>query len=121
MAEAIGLMAFQAIGLGAAAGFTIGATTITLGAVVGTAILVGGSIGLQMLTAPSLEADTGATRGTPTRAGGGLPSPESGHFALRQPIPPRTVAYGQVRLAGTYGLFEADDAGVAWGVVVFAG
>jgi hypothetical protein len=119
MAEAIGLLAFQAIGLGAAAGFTIGATTITLGAVVGTAILVGGSIGLQMLTAPSFEADTGATRGTPTRAAGGLPAPESGHFALRQPIPPRTVAYGTVRLAGTYVLFEADDDGTSWDVIAF--
>jgi hypothetical protein len=118
MAETIGLLAFSAIGFSTAAGFTIGATSITLGAVVGTAILVGGSIGLQMLTAPRIPDAPGTRSATPTGVSS-LPPPEAGHVPLRQAIPPRTVAYGRVRLAGTYVLFESDADSTSWDIIAF--
>lgn len=108
MAEAVGTLIFGAVGLGAAAAFTVGATTITLGTIVGTAVLVGGSIGLQMLLAPELPTTETPQQRTPTGSGR-LPPPEAGHQALRQSIAPRTVAYGRVRVAGTYVFFEAQD------------
>lgn len=117
MAEAIGNLVVGAVLGTAAAGFTIGATSITLGYVVGTAIIVGGSIGAQMLLSPA-EAQTPLPQQNTPTGRVDLPTPEAGHVPLRQSIPPRTVAYGRVRLAGTYVLFEAK-LGISWDVIAF--
>ena len=48
-----------------------------------------------------------------------LPTPDSGHQALRQTIPSRITGYGtQVRLAGFYVFFE-EDSGISYDVVAF--
>lgn len=117
MAEAIGSLILPAIGIAATAAVTIGTVSISAATIVGTVVLVGGSIGLQMLLAPDEPTMPTAQRQTPSGRTT-LPTPESGHVPLRQAIPPRTVAYGRVRLSGTYVLFEAND-GVSWDVVAF--
>lgn len=104
MAETIGALLLAPLIGQAAALFTIGATTITLATVVGTAALAAGAIGLQMLLARP-----GAVPGTDAGAPA-LPSPDSGHQALRQTVPPRLAGYGElVRLAGSYVLYEEKD------------
>jgi hypothetical protein len=96
MAETVGLLILVGAGeLGApigaaAAGFTFGATGISLATVVGTVAIIGVSIGLQFaLNNPD------------------PPKPENGSQALRQAIPPRIRGYGKCRLAGYYMCFEA--------------
>ena len=117
MAEAIGSLILPAIGVAATAAITVGTVSISVATIVGTAVLVGGSIGLQMLLAPEEPTVPTSQRQTPSGRTQ-LPTPESGHVPLRQAIPPRTVAYGRVRLAGTYVLFEAN-AGISWDVIAF--
>lgn len=98
MAETVGLLLLSWIGItGAAATFTIGATGITLAGLVGTAALVGGSIGLNYLLAARVPLNDTS-----------LPAPESGHQAIRQAIPPRVAGYGRNRLAGAYLLYEEE-------------
>jgi hypothetical protein len=101
MAETIGLLILDAAGataagsgiagLGTLAGTTIsiGAASISLATVVGTAAILGATIGLNYALRPS------------------LPKPEDGSQAIKQAIPPRIRGYGTNRLAGYYMLFEA--------------
>lgn len=104
MAETVGLIALEAIGVGEFGLLPIfgiaGAASVATG--VGTAILVGGSIGLQLL----LQRPQ-ATQ--PAPGGPALPPPEAGHQPIKQAIPPRIVGLGRVRLAGAYVLFEAKS------------
>lgn len=96
MPQAIGELIIYAV---LDAGLEVSATTIagvSLATVVGSAAILGASIGLQYALRPS----------TP-----GLPTPESGSQAIHQSIPPRIRGYGRNRLAGYFMLYEA--AGVA--------
>lgn len=96
MAETIGVLILSAAGAGEITGIaglgTLAGTTVagvSLAAVVGTAAIIGVSIGLNYALRP------------------GLPKPEDGSQALKQGIPPRIRGYGRNRLAGYYMLFEA--------------
>lgn len=76
------------------AGFALASTTVagvSLTTVVGTAAIIGTSIGLQYALRPS------------------VPAPEDGSQPLKQGIPPRIRGYGRNRLAGYYMLFEESD------------
>ncbi|MDB5610373.1 MAG: hypothetical protein JWP25_7273 [Bradyrhizobium sp.] len=78
-------------GLGTLAGTTIGG--VSLATVVGTAAILGTTIGLQAaLNSPS------------------LPQGQDGSRAIKQAIPPRIRGYGVNRLAGYYMLYEAGGA-----------
>lgn len=85
-----------------------GIASTTLATAVGGAILIGGSIGLQLLLNKSKP---NAQPGDPA-----LPAPEAGHQPIKQAIPPRIVGYGRVRLSGSYVLFEASS-GVSYDVL----
>lgn len=101
MAETVGLLILTAAaeaGATGVAGFALTSTTIagvSLATVVGTAAIIGASIGLQY-----------ALNETPS-----LPKPEDGSQAIRQAIPPRQRGYGMNRMAGSYMYFEANDVG----------
>jgi hypothetical protein len=106
--EAIGAIVLGAelAGVGLFAFF---GTTVTLGAVVGGAILIAGSIGLQLLLRQSVS--PGMAPGSPA-----LPGPDSGHQALRQAIPSRISGYGEsVRIAGSFMLYE-EALGISWDI-----
>lgn len=98
MAETVGVLILGTLfpevagiaGLGTIAGTTIAG--VSLATVVGTAAIIGVSIGLQYALAPSRP---------------GLPTPESGSQAVKQSVPPRVRGYGRNRLAGYYMCFEA--------------
>lgn len=91
--EFVGLLILEGIGLGGAgAGFTFGATGISLASVVGAVVVTAGLIGLQLALAPK------------------PPKPADGHIALRQPIPDRIGVYGTVRPGGKYMLYEMAGA-----------
>lgn len=101
MAETIGLLVLDAIGvagLPGIAGFgTVAATTfggIGITTVIGGAAILGASIGLNYALA--------------TRPA--LPTPSDGSQPLKQGIPPRIRGYWINRLAGYYMLFEAAGA-----------
>lgn len=86
------LTAAEEAGASGVAGFSLASTTIagvSLASAVGTATIIGVSIGLQYALKP------------------GLPKPEDGSQALKQAIPPRIRGYGVNRLAGYYVLYEA--------------
>ncbi|HYD66162.1 hypothetical protein [Azospirillum sp.] len=101
MAEAVGLLIINAVaaaGVTGPAGFALASTTVVgvgLTTIVGSAAIIGASIGLQY-----------ALNGTP-----GAPRPEDGSQAIRQSIPARQRGYGINRLAGAYMYFEASDSG----------
>jgi hypothetical protein len=106
MAETIGLLALSELGI---INFVI-IGSVTAATVVGSAVLIGGSIGLNLLlNRPQSTADPG---------GPALPPPEAGHQPLKQPISPRIVGLGRVRLAGAYVLFEANN-GTSYDVIAF--
>lgn len=93
MAETIGTLIFASIeAAGATGAAALGSTAIigsvTVAQVVGTAALIGASIGLQYALAPK------------------PPKPEDGTQPLKQAVPARVRGYGQNRLAGSYMLFE---------------
>lgn len=108
MAEAIGTIILTAAGateIAGVAGFSLASTTIagtSLATVVGSAAIIGASIGLQY-----------ALNNTPQ-----LPKPEDGSQALRQGIPLRQRGYGINRLAGYYMYFEAVDSS-SYDVIAF--
>jgi hypothetical protein len=106
MPETIGLFALSELGI---INFVI-IGSVTAATVAGSAILIGGSIGLQLLL----------NRPQSTAAPGGpaLPPPEAGHQPLKQAISPRIVGLGRVRLAGAYVLFEANN-GTSYDVIAF--
>jgi len=83
-------------GLGTAAGTTIAG--VSLAEVVGSAAILGATIGLQYALAPA----------KPT-----LPTPESGSQAVKQAFPSRIKAYGTNRLSGAFMAFEAVGAAPA--------
>jgi hypothetical protein len=96
VAETAGLLILEAAGVGGLPGIaglgTIAGTTIgglSIATVVGSAAILGATIGLQYALRP------------------GLPKPEDGAQAVKQAIPPRIRGYGINRLAGYYMLFEA--------------
>lgn len=95
MPETIGAAIFYALGASATGATVIGAG-ITVNAVVGSAVLLAGSVALQAAMAPTVPA-------------AGVPKGSDGHQPLRQPIPPRTAGFGRTRLAGAYVLFEERD------------
>lgn len=91
MAEVVGLLVLEAVGVSAvAASFTIGSTGISLATVVGTAVIIGASVGLQYALQTRPE----------------TPSPEDGSIPLKQSIPPRIRAYGVNKVAGYFMLYE---------------
>lgn len=98
MAETVGALILSAVGateVVGIAGFSLASTTIagfSLATVVGTAAIVGVSIGLQYAFRPSAP---------------GLPKPEDGSQGIKQAIPPRIRGYGTNRLAGYYMAYEA--------------
>lgn len=103
MAETIGALIISSVlsaevgtgiaGLGAAAGTTI--FGVSAATVVGSAALLGATIGLQYALMPTRPA---------------LPTPESGSQAVKQAVPPRIRGYGLNRLAGYFMFFEAAGA-----------
>jgi hypothetical protein len=99
-AEVIGAVILEAIGAELLAS-TVIIGTLTVATAVGTAVILAGSIGLQLLL------------NRPNRAsipgGPALPPPEAGHQPVRQTSASRIVGYGRVRLAGAYMLFEASN------------
>jgi hypothetical protein len=101
MPETIGLLLLGSItgigGLGTLAGSTI--FGISLGTIVGTAVIAGAAIGLQYLLRPEAQGQTQPQ----------LPKQANGSIALRQPIPIGVGAYGRVRLGGSYMLYEEKD------------
>jgi hypothetical protein len=94
MAVAIGSLivsGLSAAGVTGVAGFSLASTTIAgvgLSTVLGSAAIIGASIGLQYALAPK------------------PPGPENGAVPLKQAVPPRIRGYGRNRLAGYYMLFE---------------
>lgn len=101
MPETIGLILLSAVGVGEITGIaglgTIAGTTIagvSIATVVGSAAIIGVSVGLQYALAPPRP---------------GVPTPESGSQAVKQSVPPRSRGYGVNRLAGFFMLFEAVD------------
>jgi hypothetical protein len=101
MAETIGLLILETIG--ATASVTgIGSATLTIAGfsaatVIGTAAIIGASIGLQYALAAHPD----------------VPKPENGSQPIKQSIPPRIMGYGTNRLAGYYMLFEIGPNTVA--------
>lgn len=98
MAETAGLLILSAAGVGGLPGFaglgTLATSTIagvSVTAAVGTAAIIGTTIGLQFAMQP------------------GVPKPENGSQPVKQGIPPRVRGYGRNRLAGCYMLFEESD------------
>lgn len=95
MAETVGaliLTALSSAGVSGIAGTTI--LGVTIETIVGTAAIVGASIGLNA-----------ALRARPQD----VPPPESGSQALKQAIPVRIMGYGRNRLAGYYVLYESFE------------
>ncbi|WP_316165409.1 MULTISPECIES: phage tail protein [unclassified Bradyrhizobium] len=92
MAETVGALILSAIGATEIASVAV-VGSVTVATVVGTAALIGASIGLQYALAAGNRGDT--------------PKPEEGSQPLKQAIPPRIKGYGTNRLAGYYMLFEA--------------
>jgi hypothetical protein len=98
MAEVAGVLILEATigggiaGLGTAATSTIviGSASISLATVVGTAAILGASIGLQYALASKPN----------------IPRPEDGSIAVKQSIPPRIKGYGVNKLAGYFMLNE---------------
>lgn len=66
----------------------IGITTAQIASTLAAATLLAGSVALNYAMQPD------------------APKPEQGSTPLKQTIPPRIVGFGEVRLAGNYGLFE---------------
>ncbi|WP_265440231.1 hypothetical protein [Bradyrhizobium sp. SEMIA] len=100
MAETIGLAILSAagvtdsfIGIGTASALSVAGVSVsisTAATIVGTATIIGASIGLQYaLSNPE------------------VPKPENGAVPLKQAIPPRRRGYGINRLSGYYLLFLA--------------
>lgn len=115
MAELVGALALSALGVQVGAGILIiGISSTAVASAVGTVILVGGAIGLQLL----LTRPPPASGASATGPGPALAAPEALHQPLKQPIPPRMVGYGRNRLAGSYVLFEAKD-GISYDVIAF--
>ncbi|MHC2578236.1 hypothetical protein ACVI1J_009673 [Bradyrhizobium diazoefficiens] len=112
MAETVGLAILTAagvtdsiIGIGSASALSVAGFSIsisTAATIVGTAAIVGTSIGLQYaLSNPN------------------VPKPEDGAQPLKQAIPPRIRGYGTNRLAGYYLLFIAASSGDSFDVLAF--
>lgn len=108
MAETIGALLLAgltvetAAGASAVAALTIGSTSITVGAVVGSAALLGASIAISYATQPKVP--------PAGEVGGSTP--------IRQATPPRPFGYGRARLAGAYMLFETSaDGQDSWDVI----
>jgi len=83
----VGAVLLAPFGL-AAFTFTVAGATIALSTVVGTLAISGALLAYTLLTKPS------------------LPKPDDGAVPLRQAIPPRTGAYGIVRVSGDYMCYE---------------
>jgi hypothetical protein len=88
MPQAIGAAILTAI----AVADVVVIASVTLSTIVGYAVITGVMIGLQFLL-PKPE----------------MPKQEDGSQAIRQSIPPRNGAYGRVRLAGAYMLYEVNE------------
>lgn len=99
MAETVGALIITSIATAADVGIygtsiltSLTFAGVSLSTAVGTAAIIGTSIGLQYaLTRQS------------------LPKPEDGSQALKQAIPPRIRGYGRNRLAGYYMLYEENS------------
>ncbi|UFZ02925.1 hypothetical protein LQG66_27240 [Bradyrhizobium ontarionense] len=87
MVDTIGFVILDAVG--------ITAVTATTASIIGTAVILATTVGLQYLLGQPSARD--------------LPKASNGHQPLRQPIPPHIYAYGRVRLAGYYALFEVRN------------
>lgn len=98
MAEVVGTLiiaSIEAAGATGIAGASLAATTVfgvNLTTIVGTAAILGATIGLQY----ALRPDT--------------PRPSDGSAPVKQAVPPRIMGYGRNRLAGFYMLFEEFSA-----------
>jgi hypothetical protein len=92
-APAVGALLLTAVGASA----TATVAGISVAAIVGTAVLTAASIGLSYAL---------NSMNRPKQKGDTLPTSQAGRIPLRQTIPPRTHAYGRVRLGGAYVLYE---------------
>lgn len=89
MPQAIGALILGIIGVSATA--TIAG--ISIASLIGSVVLTGALIALQVLLTPKPQ----------------IPKPEDVRNPLKQPMPPRMSGFGRVRLAGAYMLFEAHN------------
>jgi len=108
MAETVGLILLNAVGLGEIATAILFGTT-TIATAVGATALIGGA-----LVASSFLKNGSVT---PSTVDYGTPKPGAGTQTLRQTIPPRTMGYGRTRIAGAYVLYEVTDAGTSYDVI----
>jgi hypothetical protein len=100
MPDVVGeIIVASVVATGEGAGFAAAAEATYLGVsgitIIGSAALLGASIGLQYALSSNPQ----------------LPKPQDGAQALRQAIPPRQRGYGTNRLAGYYMFYEAQDSG----------
>jgi hypothetical protein len=100
MAETVGTLVLAAVGLAELGAVAI-VGTLTVATVVGSAVLLAGAIGLQLLLARRPSAGAAASL-----AASSLPPAEAGHAPLKQSIGSRVRGYGRNRLAGIYMLYE---------------
>ncbi|MBN9007233.1 MAG: hypothetical protein J0H40_17685 [Rhizobiales bacterium] len=105
MPETIGTLIVGAIAPGALTGIGLGSSLsgatflgINIATAVGTAAIIGASIGLQYATRP------------------GLPKASDGTQPIKQAVPPRLRGYGRCRIAGYYMLYE-ENGKVSYDVV----
>lgn len=89
MVETIGAIIIAAVEAAGVAGIPATILGVSTASIVGSAAVIGVSIGLQYALRPS------------------LPKPADGTQPIKQAIPPRIRGYGRNRLAGYYMLFEA--------------
>jgi hypothetical protein len=100
MVETIGAIIIAAAEAAGAAGIPATILGVSTASIVGTAAVIGVSIGLQYALRPS------------------LPKPADGTQPIKQAVPPRIRGYGRNRLAGYYMYFE-EAAGNSCDVMAF--
>jgi hypothetical protein len=98
MPAVIGELLIAAAGYGLEVSGAIAFGTVTYATIVGDVALVGGSIGLSLLTRP------------------GAPKPQDGQQTVQQPSAPRRRNYGLVKVGG-YLLFSEVDQGQRYQVI----
>lgn len=100
MAEAVGILLLEAVGV-VGAESTILIPGLSLAGAVGGAALIGGSIAASYLLQSTPE----------------VPKPTDGTQVLKQGMPPRIFGYGRARLAGAYMLYETGTDGYSYDVM----
>lgn len=108
MAETVGLLIFGALEAAEVVAVGVGSEVIigsvTAATLVGTGVLLAGSVGVALLTSPSLS-------------GADVPKPSDGTQTMKQAVPPRLFGYGRCRIAGAYMFFDTTDSGDSYDVI----